>query len=89
MAEKKSQTEGKEVAEVSDDELKALMNQNAKLQEKENDGDSVKADYLLLAKDNCKAMKKKEEEPVEEAPAEPVETEIDILKEIRDALKKD
>lgn len=62
MAEKKSQTEGKEVAEVSDDELKALMNQNAKLQEKENDGDSVKADYLLLAKDNCKAMKKKEEE---------------------------
>ena len=41
MAEKKSQTEGKEVAEVSDDELKALMNQNAKLQEKENDGDSV------------------------------------------------
>ena len=62
MAEKKSQTEGKEVAEVSDDELKALMNQNAKLQEKENDGDSVKADYLLLAKDNCKAMKKKETE---------------------------
>lgn len=63
MAEKKkSQTEGKEVAEVSDDELNALMNQNAKLQEKENEGDSVKADYLLLAKDGSKALKKKETE---------------------------
>ena len=62
MAEKKSQTEGKEVAEVSDDELKALMNQNAKLQEKENEGDGVKADYILLAKDGCKALKKKETE---------------------------
>lgn len=63
MAEKiKSQTEGKEVAEVSDDEIKALMNQNAKLQEKENEGDGVKADYILLAKDGCKALKKKETE---------------------------
>lgn len=63
MAEKvKSQTEGKEVAEVDDDELNALIEQNSKLQEKENDGDSVKADYLLLAKDGCKALKKKETE---------------------------
>ena len=63
MAEKiKSQTEGKEVAEVSDEELQALMNTNAKLQEKENEGDGVKADYILLAKDGCKALKKKETE---------------------------
>lgn len=63
MAEKvKNQTEEKELAEVSDDELKALMDTNAKLQEKENDGDGVKADYLLLAKDGCKALKKKETE---------------------------
>lgn len=63
MAEKiKNQTEGKEVAEVSDEELKALMDTNAKLQEKENEGDSVKADYLLLAKDGSKALKKKETE---------------------------
>lgn len=63
MAEKvKSQTEGKEVAEVSDDELKALIDQNSKLQEKENEGDGVKADYLLLAKDGTKALKKKETE---------------------------
>ncbi len=34
-------------------------------------------------------LKKKEEEAVmEEAPAAPVETELDILKEIRDSLKK-
>ena len=63
MAEKvKNQTEGKEVAEVSDEELEALMNQNAKLQEKENDGDGIKVSYLLLAKDGCKALKKKETE---------------------------
>lgn len=63
MAEKiKNQTEGKEVAEVSDEELKALMDTNAKLQEKENEGDGVKADYLLLAKDGSKALKKKETE---------------------------
>ena len=63
MAEKvKSQTEGQAVAEVDDDELNALIEANSKLQEKENEGDGVKADYLLLAKDNCKAMKKKEKE---------------------------
>ena len=63
MAEKvKNQTEGNEVAEVSDEELNALMNQNAKLQEKENEGEGVKVDYLLLAKDGSKALKKKETE---------------------------
>ena len=44
---------------------------------------------IMNAEKKMAALKKKEEEPVEEAPAEPVETEIDILKEIRDALKKD
>lgn len=54
----KSQTEGKEVAEISDDELAGLMAQNAKLQEKETASDGVKADYLLLAKPATKAVSK-------------------------------
>lgn len=60
MADEKieSQTEGKEVAEVSDDEIASLMNQNAKLQEHENEGDGVKADYLILAKSGTKALSK-------------------------------
>ena len=45
-----SQTEGKEIAEVSDDEIATLMAQNAQLQAKENEGDGVKADYILLSK---------------------------------------
>lgn len=52
----KSQTEGKEIAEVSDDELAGLVAQNSKLQEKENAGEGVKADYLLLAKPATKAV---------------------------------
>ena len=53
-----SQTEGKEIAEVSDDEIATLMAQNAQLQAKESEGDGVKADYILLAKDGSKALKK-------------------------------
>lgn len=53
-----SQVEGKEVAEVNDDELAALMAQNAKLQAKENEGEGVKADYILLAKPASQALKK-------------------------------
>lgn len=57
MSEKiESQTEGKEIAEVSDDELAGLVAQNSKLQEKENAGEGVKADYLLLAKPATKAV---------------------------------
>lgn len=56
-----SQVEGKEVAEVDDDELNSLVEKNAKLQEQENSGDGVRADYLLLAKSNCKALKKSSE----------------------------
>jgi len=56
-----SEVEGKEIAEVSDEELAELINKNSKLQENENDGDGIKADYLLLAKGGCKALKPKEE----------------------------
>lgn len=45
---------------------------------------------MMNAQKKLEALKKKEEEEkVEEAPAAPVETELDILKEIRDSLKKD
>lgn len=53
----KNQTEGKEVA-VSDEELAGLVATSSKLQEKENAGDGVKADYLLLAKPATKAVSK-------------------------------
>lgn len=52
-----SQVEGKEVA-VSDEELAELVTTSSKLQEKENAGDGVKADYLLLAKPATKAVSK-------------------------------
>lgn len=58
----KNQTEGKEVTAVSDDELAGLVAQNSKLQEKENAGEGVKADYLLLAKMGSKALKKSEKD---------------------------
>lgn len=57
-----SQVEGKEIAEVSDDEIASLMAQNAQLQEKENAGESVKADYILLAKPGSKAIKRSQTE---------------------------
>ena len=51
----KNQTEGKELA-YSEDELAELMAQSQKLQEKENEGDGIKADYLTLAKIGTKAL---------------------------------
>ena len=57
-----SEVEGKEIAEVSDEELAQLMTKNSKLQENENAGEGVKADYILLAKTASKALKKKETE---------------------------
>lgn len=54
----KNQTEGKEIAEVSDDELALLLEEGKKHQEAENAGDGVKADYILLAKSGTKALKK-------------------------------
>lgn len=52
----KNQTEGKEITTVSDEALAELLAQNKKLQEKENEGSGVKADYLLLAKPATKAV---------------------------------
>ena len=63
MSEKiENQTEGKEIAEVSDDEIATLMAQNAQLQAKESEGDGVKADYILLAKTGSKALKKSQKD---------------------------
>ena len=59
---KDSEVEGKEIAKVSDDELALALEQNKKLQEKENEGDGVKADYLLLAKSGSKALKRSEKD---------------------------
>lgn len=57
-----SQVETKEVAVLDDEELASLINQNAKLQEKESEGDSIQASYILLAKSGTKALKKSQEE---------------------------
>lgn len=63
MSEKNvSEVEGKEVAKVSDEELALALKQSEKLQEKENEGDGVKADYLLLAKSGSKALKRSEKD---------------------------
>lgn len=59
---KDSEVEGKEIANVSDDELALALEQSKKLQEKENEGDGVKADYLLLAKSGSKALKRSEKD---------------------------
>ena len=56
-----SEVEGKEIA-VSDEELAGLVAQNTKLQEKESEGEGVKADYLLLAKPGSKALKRIEKD---------------------------
>ena len=62
MSNEKNQTEGKEITKVSDDELALALEQSKKLQEKENEGDGVKADYLLLAKSGSKALKRSEKD---------------------------
>lgn len=58
----KNQTEGKKELAVSDEELAGLIEQNSKLQEKESEGEGVKADYLLLAKPGSKALKRSEKD---------------------------
>lgn len=58
----KNQTEGKEIAEVSDEELALALEESKEHQMKENEGDGVKADYILLAKPNCKALKRSEKD---------------------------
>lgn len=58
----KNQTEGKEITTVSDDELAGLLAQNQKLQEKENEGEGIKADYLILAKTGTKALQRSQKD---------------------------
>ena len=59
-----SEVEGKELA-YSEEELAGLLAQNQKLQEKENAGESVKADYLILAKTSTKALQRSREEYIQ------------------------
>lgn len=56
MADKK-----KELA-YSEEELKALLEQNQALQSKENENDTVKADYLILAKTGTKALQRSQKD---------------------------
>ena len=57
-----SEVEGKEITTVSDDELAGLLAQNQKLQEKENEGEGIKADYLILAKTGTKALQRSQKD---------------------------
>ena len=57
----KNQTEGKELA-YSEEELAGLLAQNQKLQEKENAGEGIKADYLILAKTSTKALQRSQKD---------------------------
>ena len=57
-----SEVEGKEITTVSDDELAGLLAQNQKLQEKENEGEGIKADYLILAKAGTKALQRSQKD---------------------------
>ena len=61
MSETKNQTEGKELA-YSEEELAGLLAQNQKLQDKENEGERVKADYLILAKTGTKALQRSQKD---------------------------
>ena len=57
-----SEVEGKEITTVSDDELAGLLTKNQKLQEKENEGEGIKADYLILAKTGTKALQRSQKD---------------------------
>ena len=57
-----SEVEGKEITTVSDGELAGLLAQNQKLQEKENEGEGIKADYLILAKTGTKALQRSQKD---------------------------
>lgn len=57
----KNQTEGKELA-YSEEELAGLLAQNQKLQEKESEGEGIKADYLILAKTGTKALQRSQKD---------------------------
>lgn len=55
-------SETKEITSVNEDELTALLAENQKRQEKENEGDGVKADYLILAKTGTKALQRSQKD---------------------------
>lgn len=57
----KNQAEGKELA-YSEEELAGLLAQSQKLQEKENEGEGIKADYLILAKTGTKALQRSQKD---------------------------
>ena len=59
-----SEVEGKELA-YSEEELAGLLAQNQKLQEKENAGEGIKADYLILAKTGTKALQRSRKEYIQ------------------------
>ena len=59
-----SEVEGKELA-YSEEELAGLLAQNQKLQEKENEGEGIKADYLILAKTGTKALQRSQKEYIQ------------------------
>ena len=61
----KNQAEGKELA-YSEEELAGLLAQNQKLQEKENAGEGIKADYLILAKTGTKALQRSKKEYIQD-----------------------
>lgn len=61
----KNQTEGKELA-YSEEELAGLLAQSQKLQEKENAGEGIKADYLILAKTGTKALQRSKKEYIQD-----------------------
>ena len=61
MSNEVKETEGKDIT-VSDEQLAQLVAQNSKLQEKENAGEGVKADYLILAKSGTKALQRSQKE---------------------------
>ena len=54
--------ENKEITQVNESELAELMAQSQKLQEKENAGEGVKADYLILAKTGTKALQRSQKD---------------------------
>lgn len=62
MSETMNKTEGKELAHVNENELAELIAKNSKLQEKETEGEGIKADYILLAKPSSKVLKKSDKE---------------------------
>lgn len=56
-----TEVEGKELA-YSEEELAGLLAQNQKLQEKENEGARIEADYLILAKTGTKALQRSQKD---------------------------